>query len=112
MPHSWVDARRMNADEQLIVLGLRFFDVAKREHVGRAVLVLNYGFHCCCFSPLLPSAQRLSLISSRLLYGSRETVDLPSHPGMEDDECENANECARRERVDQKHSCRYDHHQV
>ena len=27
---------------------------------------------------------------------------------MEDDECENANEGARRVRVDQKHSCRYD----
>ena len=37
MPDAWIDARRMHADEQLVVPGLRYFDVAKLEHVGRAI---------------------------------------------------------------------------
>src|SRR5215208_8269640 len=67
MPDAWVDARSMDADEQFVVPGLRFLDVAKLEHVGRAVLVLNDGFHSCrYFLPLLPSARLPSLLSSRL----------------------------------------------
>src|SRR5215204_6117519 len=70
MPDAWVDARRMHADEQFVVPRLRFLDVAKLEHVGRAVLVLNDGFHGCrYFLPLLPSARPPSLQSSRLPTG-------------------------------------------
>src|SRR5215216_171642 len=98
MPDAWVDACSMHADEQIVVSGLWYLDVARLEHVGRAVLVLNDGFHgCLYFLPLLPSARPPSLLSSRLPTGPRQTVDLPSHDEMEGDERENANERARRE---------------
>src|SRR3712207_639581 len=42
------------------------------------------------------------------LRGSRHTVDLPSQHEMEDDECQNADKGAWRERVDQKDRCCYD----
>src|SRR5215211_1360666 len=42
------------------------------------------------------------------LGGPRQTVELPSQNEMEDDECENANEGAWRERIDQQDRCRYD----
>src|SRR5919107_3607912 len=61
-----VDSRGMHADEQLVVPGMRFFDFAKLEHVGRAVLILDYGFHDgrkfpFPFSPWLLSPSRLLL---------------------------------------------------
>src|SRR5918992_6312740 len=49
-------------------------------------------------------------VTSFLYYlrGSRQTVEPPSQDEMEDDECENANEGAWRERIDQQDRCRYD----
>src|SRR5215210_1086484 len=111
MPDARVDARSMHADEQLVVSGLRFLDVAKLEHVGRAVLVLNDGFHGCRYSlPLLPSARPPPLLSylQDPLRGPRQTVEPPSQDEMEDDERENADKGAWRERIDQQDRCRYD----
>src|SRR5215210_33743 len=108
MPDARVEARSMHADEQLVVSGPRSFDVAKFEHIDRAVLVLNDGFHGCrFFLPLLSTVRPPSLLSSKLPTGPRQTVELPSHDEMEDDECENANERAWRERFDQEYGCRY-----
>jgi len=75
MPDAWVDAPRMNADEQLVVSGLRFFDVAKLEHVGRAVLVLNDGFHGCRY--FLPPISFSALAFSPIFkapYGALERL--------------------------------------
>src|SRR5829696_7225247 len=55
----------------------------------------------------LQRARLLSYLQDSL-RGTRQTVELPSQDEMEDDECENANEGAWREGIDQKDRCRYD----
>src|SRR5215204_4619331 len=98
MPDAWIYARSMHADEQLVVPGMWFFDIAKLEHIGRAVFVLNDGFHGCrYFLPLLPSVRRTSLLSSRCPIALSTDCRVPSQDEMEDDECENTNEGAWRE---------------
>jgi hypothetical protein len=47
----WLKCRGMHADKQLVVTGPRFLDVAMLEYIGRAVVVLNDGFHDCRLLP-------------------------------------------------------------
>src|SRR5215203_5580063 len=63
-----------------------------------ATISFLYCLQCACLLSYLQDSLR----------GSRQTVDVPSQDEMEDDECENADKGAWRERINQQDRCRYD----